>query len=544
MSRSIEISNLVREAAEQGVFLSAEGGELRFKLAVEEFPPALRSRIVERKPELIAFLLGMQTPESQFKLRRADGADEVVVGSPGQHRLWLLDKLGAGASYNMPAVLQVRGELDPIAAERALRSILERHEPLRTSFAEGEDGPVLRLQDGIGSLFRRIDMSGDGEDALSAAIKAEGLRAFDLERGPLLRAVHLVTGPGHGVLLLTLHHIAADGWSLKLLAEEFAGFYRAERDGRPHGLAEPQLRYSDYAASVRDWLATSSAETQRAYWRKRLAGLASTARVPTDRQVGDGRLGHAERVGFTVPAAVARELREIARINRCSVFMVLHAIATVLVSRYANSDDVAVATTVANRRHKSVEGLIGFFVNTLVLRTRPRHDLVFGDYLREVRDVHLDAQANQDLPFDQVMALMGPDRRSATAPFQLMFSYESDAPAARVDLGDATLFHVQEAPGEAKFELLLVARDSEDSIRIDLDYATSCFDARTAASLVGGLQRLVVAVAGDPQERLHRFSVLSTEEHDGLLALAGGDLPFDAEATLHGRFARQAALTP
>ena len=549
MSLSADISNLVRAAARSGVFLSAERGELRFKLAVDEFPADLKQAIVARKADLIAFFERSPAAAPTLLLRRADDFAGETGASSGQQRLWLLDRIDGGAAYTMAAALRVGGRFDADIAERALEAIVARHEPLRSLFGTDGDAAKVSICSEFSFVLERVELAAadaaDADAVIADYAARERQRPFDLSRDLMLRASYLRLSDSDGALLLTLHHIAADGWSLRIVADEFVRLYRAFAERRPAALPPLPLRYVDYAASLQDWLHGEPARAQRAYWRGQLAGLGAICRIAADGPRSGGKLTTAARLGFRLAATHLDALRRIAQTRQCSLFMLLHAALGIVLARHGGSDDVAVGTPFANRRHRHLEELVGFFVNTVVLRSDAAGNPRFVDYLDQVRQTHLDAQANQDLPFDIVVADLGAVRSASALPFQLMFALESEPLPARLDLGEAWLEPLPEGVGDAKFELLLTARECSDGLQFDLDYAADCFAAQTMQGFAAHLHNLLVAIVADADTGIRDLPMLDQAEREVLLRdLAGSDAAFDISIGLHQLFEAQAARTP
>ena len=515
-------------------------------------------------------------------------ADEVPAPlSFAQERLFFLDRWQPDTpAYNLPAVYRLTGALDVAALGRALVRVARRQESLRTTFrANGEpagDGPVQVVAARAVLPLPVIDLSGlpaggrirTGEAARLAARASR--RPFDLERGPLARTILLRLGrvgrlgrpepgdrPEEHRLVLVLHHIVSDGWSMGVLETELAAFYRLEtgETGETGGPAPPPLpvQYRDFARWQRSWLRGEALEAQLSYWRERLAS-APTAELPADRPrppvpTFGGRL---LRRGF--PAATARGLDALGRRRGTTRFMTLLAAFGAVVARWAGADDLVIASPVANRRRSELEGLVGFFVNTLALRLDLSGDPSFEELLSRVRRTALGAYVHQDLPFERLVEALQVERDPSRNPlFQLMLSVDDGERAAGRGLGrDVALAPVSVDAGIAKFDLTLFARAAEDELSVTAEYATDLFDAATVGRLLGHLGALAAAAAERPAEPLSRLSLLGPAERHQVLVEWGADTGTGAgwagpagpagdegrSACLHQLVRAQAARTP
>ncbi|HVG43861.1 MAG TPA: amino acid adenylation domain-containing protein, partial [Longimicrobium sp.] len=386
-----------------------------------------------------------------------------------QERLWFIDRLEPGSAvYNMPMAWRLGGALDEAALERSLSEIVRRHEALRTTFGEVDGSPVQVITPFGGFALPVEDLSGLGEADREAAVGRrageEARRAFDLSAGPLVRAALLRLDAEDHVLLLSMHHIVGDGWSLGVLFRELSSLYAAYRDGGESPLAELAVQYADYAVWQREQLAGEVLDRQLSYWRKRLAGAPELLELPTDRPRRPVRTYQ----GATVPVHFSPELLErlqaLGRSEGATLYMTLLGAFQVLLSKYDGSEDVVVGSPIAGRTRREVEELIGFFVNTLVLRADFSGDPSFREVLRRVREVTLGAYEHQELPFERLVAELHPDRSLSHTPLvQVVFAHESAGP------GDPGLHGLQAQrlateSGAAKFDLTLAVLIRPDGI--------------------------------------------------------------------------------
>ncbi|HSL83168.1 MAG TPA: condensation domain-containing protein, partial [Thermoanaerobaculia bacterium] len=355
-------------------------------------------------------LRGAGRPEPSLARRRDRSAP--APASFAQERLWFLDRLdGGGAAYVVPGALRLGGALDAAALAGALSGVAARHEALRTRFEEEDGGPVQIVEPPAPVPFPVVELAGLPEARRPAALRRLAHRwagePFDLRRGALLRALLVRLGPADHALLLAVHHIVFDGWSLGVLLRELSELYGAGRgDAGPGEAALPELpvQYADFAAWQRAWLTGPVLEEQLAYWRERLAGAPEVLALPADRSRPADRSGRGGRLEVRFGPELAGALRGLARERGATLFMVLLAGFQALLGRLAGTADVPVGTPVAGRSRWEVEGLIGFFVNTLVLRGDLAGDPAFGELVARTRETALEAWARQDLPFERLVA--------------------------------------------------------------------------------------------------------------------------------------------
>jgi amino acid adenylation domain-containing protein/FkbM family methyltransferase len=443
--------------------------------------------------------------------------------SPAQHRLWFLDRLDPGqATYNIPAAVRLAGPLDVSALERSLSRVVYRHETLRTRFPEGPHGPEQRVEPAAGvSLIPEsprddVDASAWCTDVLAG----EAAAPFDLARGPVLRVRLLRLAPETHVLSLVVHHIAADGASLRILWNELADGYEAAVAGREPDAVRPPVQYADWAAWQRSWLEGGELDRQLAHWRSALDGAPPALELPTDR----ARPERATTNGATRDVHIASELSErigaFARAEGATRHMVLLAAWAWTLLRASGQDEVVVGTPVANRRTDEAEALIGFFVNTLPVRIAGGRTVTFRDLLARVRSASLDAYANQDVPFERIVEELQPDRALHRAPvFQTAFALQDLTFESR-DTGGLRWQPLDADNDTAKFDVMLLLGDDDEGISGALEYNVDLFDRSTMdrladrfhAALEWGLSRPDSALSGvppDPSEA-DRLHVLAT----------------------------------
>ena len=364
--------------------------------------------------------------------------------SYAQERLWLLDQLGlVGAAYNQPLLLRLSGELVEEALERSFAELVRRHESLRTRFGIQDGVPHQLIDQPRFFELHRADLSHvadleQREQQLREWMQREQLYRFDLFQGPLLRAVLVRLGVHEHALLLTIHHIVEDGWSLGVLARELSTLYAAYVRGQPSPLPELPVQYADYAIWQRQWLTGEVLQEQLQYWREQLLGAPPQLQLPTDRPRPAVESFKGAELKFELPATLSAALKELGRREGATLFMVSLAAYQILLSRWSGQQDIVVGSPIAGRRNREIEGLIGFFVNMLVLRTDVSAELTFRQLLERVKQVTLGAYAHQDLPFEALVKELRPDRNLARQPvFQVVLALEN-YPDERLELPGLT----------------------------------------------------------------------------------------------------------
>ncbi|HWS55882.1 MAG TPA: condensation domain-containing protein, partial [Pyrinomonadaceae bacterium] len=434
-----------------------------------------------------------------------------------QQRLWFIDQLeGGSAFYNSPAAVRLRGPLDAAALARALSEVARRHGVLRTRFGSEGGEPYQLIEAAAPVELGVTDLSGMEEaarEAEAARLAAEeARRPFDLSRGPLLRASLLRLSEGEHVLLLTMHHIASDAWSLGVLVREAGALYEAFSSGKPSPLAELPVQYADYAVWQRRHLSGERLEAQLAYWRRQLAGLPPTLELPGARVRPAAQAYRGQRVTFRLDAEVAGGLRRVAREQGATLFMVLLAGFAALLARLAGRHDVAVGTPVAGRGRAELEGLIGFFINTLVLRVDLSGDPAFSELVERVREVCLGAYAHEEVPFERVVEELAPERTLARSPlFQVAFGVQNvpiDEPAlAGLEL--SPLVYENES---GRYDLTLWMFERGDGLGGRLTFDADIYEEGPMRLLCERYARLLRSAAEAPGERCARLEIFTEEE--------------------------------
>jgi amino acid adenylation domain-containing protein len=479
------------------------------------------------------------------------GDARIAPLSFAQQRLWLLHQLAPhSAAYHVPGVLSLTGKLRPEVLAAALEEIVRRHEALRTVFAVHRGEPVQAVLPPGARLLPLVDLGGLPEEARQAEAaqlaSTEARRAFDLAAGPLLRTLLVRIGDADDTehrLIVVMHHIVSDGWSLGVMLGELAALVDAFAEGRPSPLPPLPFQYPDFAVAQRRELQSDLLERQLAHWRSRLAG-APGLDLPTDRPRPAVLSDRGAAVPVALPAELTRGLRALAQEERATPFMVLLAAWAALLSRHSGQDDLTVGSPVAGRDRREVEPLIGCFVNTLPLRVRLEDDPPFRALLGRVREITLAAYDHQSVPFERLVEDLAPERdRGRTPLFQVLLALHN-APQPTVRLPGLGLALAEIPTGTAKFDLSLLLTDGEAGISGTLEHRTDLFETATAERFAARLLELLAGAIQAPDQRLSDLPLLTAAESRQILTeWSAREVPFP-QTTIHALFEEQAALRP
>lgn len=442
--------------------------------------------------------------------------------SYAQQRLWFLDQWEPGSPfYTIPVTLSITGQLHQAALEQSLSEIVRRHESLRTTFVMHQGYPVQVIAPSRPFHVPVIDFCGLPQAARDASCQqccTAGVRhPFDLSQGPLIRAFLFRLKETEHVFLLTLHHIVSDGWSLDVLLRELAWLYKECTTGTPSSLPDLPIQYADFALWQRQWVQDEVLEHHLDAWKTQLAGTPALLELPTDHSRPSVQSTRGAHCAFSLPSVLAGKLKALSRKEGVTLFMLLLAAFQVLLLRYSGQEDIVVGTPIANRTRAELENLIGCFINMVVLRTDLSGNPPFRELLRRVREVALHAYAHQDVPFEQLVEAMQPERSLSHTPlFQVMLVWQESSEQAWT-LPGLTLSPVQIESGTAKFDLTLFLWEQADELAGVLEYNTDLFEASTIARLLTHYQYLLESIVALPSQSLARLSLFSEAEQQQLL---------------------------
>ena len=453
------------------------------------------------------------------------------------------------AFYNVPFASRLRGPLDTAALERTLAEIVRRHEALRTTVSVVEGQPVQVVAPAADVPLPIVDLCHIPESAREAEAQrlaeADAARPFDLAQGPLIRATLLKIGEQDHMLMLTMHHIVSDGWSMQAFYQELEALYNAFQAGEPSPLSELPVQYADYAVWQREWLQGEVLRSQLDYWKAQLAGAPPLLELPTDRPRPASQTYKGVYQTVVFPQHLARQLEALGRREGATLFMTLLAAFGTLLHRYTGQADIVVGSPIAGRTRQEIEGLIGFFVNTLVLRTNFSGNPTFRELLRRVREVALGAYEYQDVPFEKLVEELQPERNLSYPPFFQVLFVLQNAPMPDLNMHGLACRTFVVDSGTAKFDLTLDMEVNEDGLHVMLEYNTDLFDSMTITRMLGHFQVLLEGIAANPNRRVSELPILTPQERQQLLEGWNDthkDYPHNER--IHTLFAKQTEQTP
>ncbi|NJO27407.1 MAG: amino acid adenylation domain-containing protein [Richelia sp. SL_2_1] len=439
-----------------------------------------------------------------------------------QQRLWFLAQLQPNSSfYNIPAAVRLQGELNHNALERSFNEIVRRHEALRSNFLSVEGQAVAVISEQKPIRLSILDISSlnafQKEAEIKHTITQEAQQPFDISSDSLLRVKLLRLDEQEHIVLLTMHHIVSDGWSVGILVQEFSSLYSNFSNEKPISYPELPVQYVDFAAWQRQWLQGEVLETQISYWLKQLENAPKVLELPTDHPRPAIQTFRGATYSFKLSKELSSALNRLSQQQGTTLFMTLLAGFQTLLWRYTAQEDIVVGSPIANRNRTEIEGLIGFFVNTLVLRTNLAGNPSFEELLKRVREVALGAYAHQDLPFELLVERLQPQRDLSYAPlFQVMFVLQN-APMSALGLPGLTLTPLEGDNNTSKFDLTLYMTETESGLVGSLEYNTDLFEENSIQKMAAHLQTLLSGIIANPQQRLSELPLLTESEQHQLL---------------------------
>jgi len=442
--------------------------------------------------------------------------------SHAQERLWFIDRLeGTSAEYNMPEALRLLGDLNLEALERTINVIVERHENLRTHFAEVDGMPVQMIRPELRIAVPVADLSRltgrDQEHEVDEAVCYESSHPFDLSRGPLLRMRLLRLGDREHVLLRTMHHIMSDGWSQGVFNSEFMVLYEAFQQGLENPLKPLPVQYADFALWQRRELGNGALDDGLAYWKKQLTGIPERLELPTDRPRPVVQTFDGEAVHVTLSADQLGALKDLSRRNQATPYMSLLAAFGVLLSRYSGQDDIVIGSPIANRQDAQLEGMIGFFVNSLVMRVQTSPELSFSELLAQVRETALGAYRHQDVPFARLVEELSPQRSLSQSPlFQVSFALQN-VPWKPQQLRGLEIEPVKRDDVRVRFDLEVHASERNGELHITWLYNRGLFDYWRVEQMARHYLTVLEAVTKGEKQKIVDLEILAPEERIKLL---------------------------
>ena len=472
-----------------------------------------------------------------------------------QQRLWFLDQLEPGKSvYNIPKAIRLSGPVDVDALNKTLDAIVARHEVLRTTFTTLDGNPRQVITPSRSVELTITDLSerpeAEREEEVQRLLKEEAGRPFNLSQDLMLRATLLRMSGEEHILLLVMHHIASDGWSMGILFRELAIFYEAFSKENTPSLPELPIQYVDFTHWQQGWLQGDVLEEQLSYWKEQFAEGPSVLELPTDRPRPVIQTYRGKRQHLVLSKALTESLNSLSRREGVTLFMTLLTAFVTLFHRYSGQEDIVVGSPIAGRTHVELEDLIGFFVNTLVLHTNLSGNPTFRELLGQIKELALGANVHQDLPFEKLVEELKPERDLSMSPlFQVMFVLQN-APGKALELSGLTLNPLEIDNETAKFDLTLSMIEAEDGLKGSMEYNTDLFEEATITRMLGHFQILLEGIVADPEQRLSNLPLLDEGERHQLLVEWNdtqtnyADLPSVKDSSIHELFEAQVERTP
>ncbi|QZP19256.1 non-ribosomal peptide synthase/polyketide synthase [Pseudomonas sp. DR208] len=521
----------------------------------------LATRVVSRVRQVLALEVALKTLFEHPRLEdfvQALGEEGVVAPallkadrnqplplSYAQERQWFLWQLDPqSTAYHIPSVLRLKGPLDLAALQCSFDTLLARHESLRTHVRQDAGGAVQVIED---SGLIEISLLDTEEDSLKARVAEVVAQPFDLLRGPLLRARLLRLAVDEHVLVLVQHHIVSDGWSMQLMVEKLVQLYATFNQGRMPDLPALPIQYADYAVWQRNWMEAGEKARQLTYWQAQLGGVQPVLELPFDYLRPAVQSQRGARLGIELQPQLLTGLRQLAQRVGVTLPMVLLASYQALLHRYSGQEDVRVGVPIANRNRLETEGLIGFFVNTQVLKADIHGQMSVVQLLQQVRQRSLEAQAHQDLPFEQLVEALQPERSMSLSPlFQVLFNHRVTSAANHLQhLAELDVEVLGWDEGVAQFDLALDVEESQATLRASLSYATDLFAPATIERMAGHWQNLLQAMVADQQQPISQLNLLGEDEQQHILRLWNQtEAGFSAERLVHQLVADRARENP
>jgi amino acid adenylation domain-containing protein len=537
-----------------------DGDRLRCNAPEGTLTPEIRAQLAERKAEIISFLRQANININGTSISPVSRTDDKTFPlSFAQQRLWFLGQLVPGSAfYNVPTAFRLTGTLNLTALQQTFNEIVRRHEALRTTFQLVDGQPVQKIAPILTISIPVINLRevpAEKREAEARRIATEEAHCpFDLTNGPLLRVKLLQFDETEHVLLLNLHHIVSDGWSIGVLIREVGTLYAAFVTGKPSPLPALPIQYADFALWQREWLPGKVLETQLTYWQKQLADI-SILSLPADRPRPAIQTYRGATQTLSLPKPLSEALEALSQQEGITLFMTLLAAFQTLLYRYTCTEDIAVGSPIANRNRSDIEPLIGFFVNSLVLRTDLAGNPTFRELLSRVREVALGAYAHQDLPFEKLVEELHPERNLNQNPlFQVVFALQN-APVEALELPGLILSPQQFDSGTTRFDLEFhlwqqsagndLWVDRSDGISGLVVYSTDLFDHATIERMLGHFQILLEGIVAHPEKRIADLQILSEcELHQLLVEWNSTKADYAKKLCVHQLFEAQAERTP
>ncbi|MEH2040965.1 amino acid adenylation domain-containing protein [Nostoc sp.] len=530
-----------------GIKIWLEDGQLNYRAPKGVMNPDLKNQLLGRKLEILAFLEEAKSAtDSSFEpIPSIDRSKELPL-SFAQQRMWFLYQLESQSPfYNEGLQLRVAGVLNIEALQQSINEIIRRHEILRTTFPAVDGKPLQIISPSLTINIPVLDLQSLEESEAQQIVTKEARQPFDLINGPLLRVTLLRLGPEFHVLVLIMHHIITDGWSMGIFIQELSSLYRAFTLSSPLLLPELPIQYADFAVWQRQWLTEEIQKQQLNYWKQQLAGAPPLLELPTDKPRPPVQTFSGATQKFQIDQNLSKQIKTFSQQSGATLFHTLLAAFVVLMFRYSDQDDICIGSPIANRNRREIEALIGFFVNTLVLRNQIEGNPTFSKFLSQVRQVATSAYTHQDVPFEQVVEALQPERSLSYNPlFQVVFVLENFL-LDTLELPDVTLTPQFVERGTSQFDLTLAVWETKQGLIGSWEYNSDLFEPDTIARMTSHFQTLLAAIIANPNQPISELPLLSQpERHQLLVEWNDTYTPYPKSKCIHQLFEEQVEKTP
>ena len=542
--------DILYTAKQNGIDIVLKEDQLQLKLPKnKDIDKNLIEEIRNNKKSIIDFLNNhkrINKNNNAINRFNKEGIARIPL-SFSQERLWFIDQLEGSVQYHTPMVIRLRGELNKDALSFALQTIVNRHEVLRTVICDYEGEPYQYIKDEgrwqldivDGSIYQR-DTKGL-QQYIDKLIK----KPFDLSKDDMIRAHLIKLNPQEHMLLVTIHHIASDGWSMSIFQKELVELYGSVVENRPVELKPLEIQYSDYAIWQRQHLHDEIMDKKLSYWKDKLDGVASL-QLPTDfpRPIFQSTKGAVS--SFNIDKEIRERLQQLSNQLGTTLFMTLLAAFKVLLHKYSGQTDICVGTPIAGRQQQEVEGLIGFFVNTLALRSNVKDYVSFIELLQSVRSTTLEAYEHQEVPFEKVVNVVVKERDMSRSPlFQIMLVYQNTSDSESLQMGGVELVREDYDHTTAKFDLIFGLINTPNGLQGGIEYSTDLYNEQTIWEMAGHYKELLSSIVKEPKQKIGKLSMLTeAEKHQLLVEFNDTDVAYPKDKTVVDLFEEQVAKTP
>lgn len=542
------VSEFLRDLRRDGVLVELDGKDLAIKGKKRALTPEIVTQLKTHKQKIVDFLSELSgKPDFQEPIPSQDRSEGIPL-SYVQQSYWFLNQLeGKSSTYNMPLPIRLKGTLEVECLRQSLELIVSKHEVLRTNFIVGTSGDTLQLVRACEKFeIIREDVQSKGEAELLDLVQTITDLPFDLERDLLFRAHILQIDVDEYILVLNMHHIVSDGWSLNLIFSELVQNYLALVNGNENSVHTLPIQYADYAIWQKKRVDGDQFEKQLDFWKRKLDGLPPLINLPTDRQRPPAQSYQGKNFDFTIESELTSRLNKLAKDKGTTLFNTLLAGLSVLLARFSGNEDIAVGTAIANRNRVELEKMIGFFANTIVVRSKIVESTTFSELLKDIGKHMMEAYENSDVPFDAVVDAVQPKRSLSVPPlFQIMFRLHNQFVK---DSGE-TIENLKILPFDsgvttAKLDLNFSLVETENGLKGSVEYATDLFDESSILRLVEHYNELLEKIAESPDSSIHSYSILSERERKKINQWNDTEEAYPWDGALHNLFEQQVNNTP